>query len=257
MILGKYNASGNDFAIFHSFLSKDRSALARRLCDRFSGVGADGLIVLLPADDSSCDVKWEFYNSDGSVASMCGNGSRAAALYAYENGLASANMRIKTLAGIIEASISDDISDKKLVEVALTSPKKLRDSFSEQGWQWHFYDTGVPHLITFTQDLNDFDKELARHMRHKYNANVNYALIQNNESIKVRTFERGVEDETMACGTGMAASFYAGYDLGELNASINVYPKSNELLFLRFENGKIYFKGVLSHSFDAVIKDAF
>ena len=83
----KYNASGNDFVIFHSFVSKDRSELAKILCDRFNGIGADGLIVLLPFENG---LKWEFYNNDGSYAAMCGNGARAALSYAAHNDLTNA-----------------------------------------------------------------------------------------------------------------------------------------------------------------------
>lgn len=278
MIVSKYNASGNDFVVFSSFLDNDRSALAKNLCDRFNGVGADGLIVILPANDEKCDIRWEFYNSDGSVASMCGNGSRAAALYAYFQGLANENMRIKTGAGIIKAKIfknenlcqnaseilnksqneisgqnPSQINKSMLVEVELTSPKKLNESFNENGKTWYFYDTGVPHLITFSKNLAEFDLDLAKKMRQKHNANVNFALIKDSQNIAVRTYERGVENETMACGTGMAASFLAGFELGLVKAEICVQPKSNEKLFLRFEEGKIYFKGEVKKCFDAVL----
>ena len=87
MKISKYCASGNDFVIITAFSNKNRSLLAKKLCDRFNGVGADGLIIILP--DTNNDFKWEFYNSDGSVAKMCGNGARAAFMYAYENNLIS------------------------------------------------------------------------------------------------------------------------------------------------------------------------
>lgn len=268
MIVSKYNASGNDFVIFSSFLAGNRSALAKKLCDRFSGVGADGLIVILPANDENCDIRWEFYNSDGSQALMCGNGSRAAGLYAYMQGLTGQKLRLKTGAGIINAQVFADKTTNKnpnknlaqepldtansmLVEVALTNPKKLSQSFDENGKTWHFYDTGVPHLITFIQNLADFDLDLAKKMREKHNANVNFALIKDSQNIAVRTYERGVENETMACGTGMAASFYAAFELGLVKNQISVRPKSNEELFLRFDE-KIYFKGAVIKCFDAI-----
>ncbi|CUU69964.1 diaminopimelate epimerase [Campylobacter hyointestinalis] len=245
MQLSKYNASGNDFVIFHTFIGKDRSLLARRLCDRFSGVGADGLIVLLP--DTQNDFKWEFYNSDGSGAEMCGNGSRAAALYAKNNGLCDDECRFLTEAGVIKASI-----EKDLVEVALTSPKKLKEPFIEGGFKWHFYDTGVPHLVTFVTNLDKFDLQICANMRKKYNANVNFAKFES-ESLKVRTFERGVENETNACGTGMAASFYAGFDTKIFGRGLKVNPKSGEDLWLRFDDDIIYFKGMVKHCFDTTI----
>ena len=96
MQIAKYNANGNDFIIFHTFIEADRSALAQQLCHRQSGIGADGLIVLLP--HAEYDFKWQFYNSDGSPASMCGNGTRACAHYAFTNHLAEASMRFHHMA---------------------------------------------------------------------------------------------------------------------------------------------------------------
>ena len=208
MKISKYNASGNDFAIFHTFTHKDRGNLAKQICDRFSGVGADGLIVLVPinGDQNSkkeCDFAWEFYNSDGSAATMCGNGSRAAALYAYENELGGAKMSFLTGAGKIVANIYDDG-----VEIAFSRAKMVQKSFKEAGRTWHFYDTGVPHLVNFVENLDEFDLNLARTMREKYNANVNFATILPSCEIVVRTYERGVENDTNACGRSTAPRFW-------------------------------------------------
>jgi diaminopimelate epimerase len=112
MVVSKYSASGNDFVIFHTFRKIDRSNLAKILCDRFNGVGADGLIVILP--HSEYDFEWQFYNADGSEASMCGNGSRAAAHYAYVNNLADKKMKFLTGAGVIEAEVDGDIVKSQL-----------------------------------------------------------------------------------------------------------------------------------------------
>ncbi|MDO5046490.1 diaminopimelate epimerase [Campylobacter sp.] len=242
MRVSKYNASGNDFVIFHTFVSKDRSELAKRLCDRFNGIGADGLIVLLPYENG---VKWEFYNNDGSYAAMCGNGSRAALLYAFKNSLTQANTSLLTGAGVISGSVDGD-----MVEVELTKPVGLADKFSEEGREWYFYDTGVPHLVTFCENLSEFDPNLARKMRQKHNTNVNFAKVEG-ENLLVRTYERGVEAETNACGTGMAACFYAGVKNLILKERICVFPKSGEELGLRLEDEKIFFKGRVRHCFDA------
>lgn len=257
MRVSKYNASGNDFVIFHSFVSADRSELARRLCDRFNGVGADGLIVLLPFESG---IKWEFYNSDGSYAAMCGNGTRAAFLYAFKNSLTNANAKLLTGAGVISGSVDGDT-----VEVELTSPVRLADKFNKEGREWYFYDTGVPHLVSFCDNLSEFDLNLASKMRQKHNANVNFAEFDG-KNLLVRTYERGVEAETNACGTGMAACFYAGieakiYDVlinpnqsasdKKPDYAVNVIPKSGENLGLRLYEGKIFFKGRVRHCFDA------
>jgi len=247
MQVSKYSASGNDFVIFHTFSEKDRSSLAKELCHRQNGVGADGLIVLLPSCEEEYDFKWQFYNSDGSEASMCGNGSRAVAHYAYENGLCDKKMSFLTGAGIIEAEVDEDI-----VQTTLTDTKIVKESISENGKSWDIYDTGVPHLVTFTDDLESYSKDEARMLRQKYNANVNYALIKD-EKMYVRTYERGVEDETLACGTGMAACFYSAFKKGLVKDSVEVYPKSKERLILTYKNNKIYFKGKVVRIFDIII----
>jgi diaminopimelate epimerase len=118
------------------------------------------------------------------------------------------------------------------------------------GLTWYFYDTGVPHLVTFVDDVARFDKEIARTMRYAYNANVNYVCVRD-KALHVRTYERGVEDETLACGTGMAASFYAAYLLGKVDERAKVYPASQEELYLRIENQKLFFKGHVQKVFEA------
>ncbi len=236
MQLVKYSASGNDFVIFHAFKKRDRSAIARMVCDRYEGIGADGLIVLLPHE--IYDFVWEFYNADGSVAAMCGNGSRAAAHYAYSFGLAAEQMRFLTLAGVIEAQVKGDV-----VESQLTEHKIVRKDIEEFGKKWWLIDTGVPHLVTFVENLKQFDKEKAKILRNKYNANVNYAIIADQKKIGVRTYERGVEDETLACGTGMAACFVRAMSEGKVGEDAHLLPKSGEELAIRFEQGRLYFKG--------------
>lgn len=243
MHLVKYSASGNDFVLFHTFTSKDRSELARKLCDRQEGIGADGLIVLLP--HSEHDFEWQFYNSDGSVASMCGNGSRAAAHYAYSYGLAPKHMRFLTGAGVIEASVEDNV-----VESQLTEPKILRRDIVENGKEWWLIDTGVPHLVTIVEDLEQFDKDECARLRNKYDANVNYGIITGLEKIGVRTFERGVEDETLACGTGMAATALRAMQEGKVASCVNVQPKSGEILTIRYEKNRLYLKGEVRKIFE-------
>jgi diaminopimelate epimerase len=235
MNVAKYSANGNDFVLFHSFIKKDRSNLAKEICDRQNGIGADGLIVLVPHDIH--DFEWEFYNSDGSTAEMCGNGSRACAHYAYSNGLAPSQMSFVTLAGVIHAEV-----DGNLVKSSLTPPKILDKEINESGKSWWKIDTGVPHLITFDGDFNNFDIAKARELRYKYNANVNIAIIKE-DGLHVRTYERGVEDETLACGTGMASAFYRAFSEGKLANETKVFPKSGETLTLGFADETITFSG--------------
>ena len=243
MQISKYSANGNDFVIFHSDSKQDRSSLAQKLCHRQDGIGADGLIVILPHDEY--DFEWQFYNSDGSEADMCGNGSRAAAHYAVKNKLANNDMSFLTGAGVINANVDGD-----MVLSELTPPKILDKIVETNGKSWWLIDTGVPHLVNFTQTIEEFDILEARLLRHEYNANVNIAFVDENKNLKVRTYERGVEDETLACGTGMAACYYRALMEEKIERSIEVYPRSGDTLYLGMNDRTITFKGKVKNTFE-------
>ena len=251
MMLSKYSANGNDFVIFHALEKKDRSSLAKELCDRQNGVGADGLIVLIP--HNKYDFEWEFYNNDGSHADMCGNGSRACTHYAYINDIASKKMSFLTGAGLISAEVKKAHGKRKAMVLSeLTPPKILDENIEFDGSSWWLIDTGVPHLVKFVEDISEFDLVQAREIRNKYNANVNIAFIDENKNLKVRTYERGVENETLACGTGMAACFYRAFKEGLVSEKIEVYPSSGETLYLGFNGKTITFKGEVVNTFNTV-----
>lgn len=248
MTVTKYNASGNDFVIFHSHKKEDRSELAKRLCARHSGVGADGMVVLVPHDEY--DFEWEFYNSDGSTAPMCGNASRAVAHYACEKGISLGNKaQFLTGAGVISGTVNGDY-----VVTDMITPKILDHSIEEFERVWWFIDTGVPHLVTFVEDISMFDIEIAKMLRYKYNANVNIAFVDiNNDSIQVRTYERGVENETLACGTGMVACFVRANSEKLVGNDVKVYPKSNEEIYISLIDNIYKFGGRISKVFDAEV----
>ncbi|MBW6489128.1 diaminopimelate epimerase [Sulfurimonas sp.] len=250
MRVSKYSANGNDFVIFHTFIKKERSSLAKKLCHRQDGVGADGLIVLVPYEKndaqknkSKIDFEWQFYNSDGSEAEMCGNGSRACAHYAFTNELAPSKMSFLTLAGVINAEVDGD-----MVQSELTPPKILDTEIEHNGKKWWKIDTGVPHLVYLTDNIEEFDIDEARELRHKYNANVNIAYVDG-EALRVRTYERGVENETLACGTGMAASFYRALQENLVGKNIKVHPRSGDTLYLGVNERTITFKGEVKRVF--------
>ncbi|MDF1880806.1 diaminopimelate epimerase [Sulfurimonas sp. MAG313] len=245
MQVSKYTANGNDFVIFHTFIKKDFSNLAKKLCHRQEGIGADGLIVIVPHE--TLDFEWCFYNADGSSAEMCGNGTRACAHYAFNNDLAPAQMRYLTLAGEIAC-----IVDGFRVQSDLTPPQILDEKIIENGKSWWLINTGVPHLVTFDADTSNFDLKEAQELRYKYNCNVNIASIEDGY-IKVRTYERGVEDETLACGTGMAACFYRAYQEKQIGEQSMVKPTSNDELFLGIKNGIITFTGDVREVFRTTI----
>jgi len=241
MKVSKYSANGNDFVIFHSDEKIDRGELAKKICHRQDGVGADGLIVLVPHE--KYNFEWQFYNSDGSTAEMCGNGSRACAHYAFKHSLAPKKMSFLTGAGVINAEVDGD-----MVLSELTPPKILEKDILFGGKNWWRLDTGVPHMVSFTDDIEKFDILEARELRYKYNSNVNIAFVDG-DNLRVRTYERGVEDETLACGTGMSACFYRALQEGLVTDSIEVYPKSGDTLYLGMNDRTITFKGKVKNTF--------
>lgn len=249
MQISKYSASGNDFVIFHAFEKRDRGELAKILCHRQEGIGADGMVVVLPHD--KYDFQWQFYNCDGSEASMCGNASRAVAHYAYNNGLAKQTTSFLTDNGVIKAKVEGDVVESQMAKV-----KKLSEPFERYGFTWYFYDSGVPHLVSLVDDIQKsweeaLEKEIIQTMRHDYNANVNFVTL--GDALYVRTYERGVEAETLACGTGMVACFLALLQNNIIKTnSMQVYPKSGALLEVRQENNALFFKGAVKKVFECV-----
>ncbi len=246
MHVTKYNASGNDFIIFHDEKKRDRHALAQVLCHRQSGVGADGMVVLVPHPEY--DFEWEFYNSDGSEATMCGNATRAVAHYAIEHGISiNGEAEFLTGAGVIRVTVNGDYAVTQMLE-----PKILKKDIEEFGKNWWLIDTGVPHLVTEVKKIEDFNLKEARELREKYDANVNIYMI-NEDGIYVRTYERGVEGETLACGTGIMASFVRSHGEGKVKDVTAVYPKSGEELYMEYDGRGYRFGGRVTKTFIAEI----
>ena len=247
MQVAKYSANGNDFVLFHAPMREDYTQLAREICHRQDGVGADGLIVVIP--HSEYDFEWLFYNSDGSHADMCGNGSRACAHYAYVHELAPKEMAFLTGAGVIHAVVGEGDTRSAMVLSELTPPEILDTSIEHNGKSWWLLNTGVPHLVCIKESVEEFDIQEARELRYKYNANVNICALEG-ENLRVRTYERGVEAETLACGTGMAACFYRALQEKKVQESIEVYPTSGETLYLGMNERTITFKGRVKNIFN-------
>ncbi len=244
MTVTKYSANGNDFVMFVAKEKKDRSNLAKVLCHRQNGVGADGLVVLVPHKEY--DFEWEFYNSDGSIANMCGNASRAVAHFAHEEGISKdGTSEFLTGAGVIRATINGLYVVSDMVE-----PDIIRKDIEEDGEIWWLIDSGVPHLVAIRDSIDEFDIEQARRLRHKYDCNVNICTVKD-DTMYVRTYERGVEDETLACGTGMVASFIRNYKENRVPEQVRVFPKSGDELYVSYENGIYRFGGKVTKTFVA------
>ena len=244
MTVTKYSANGNDFIIFIAQEHADRSELAQKLCHRQNGVGADGMVVVLP--HKRYDFEWEFYNSDGSEADMCGNASRAVAHFAHEKGISKeGKAEFLTGAGVIRATINGLYVVSDMVE-----PDIQRDDIEENGERWWLIDSGVPHLVAVRENIDNFDLAEARRLREKYDANVNICRLDGN-TLYVRTYERGVEDETLACGTGMVACFIRLHKEGKVPDQVKVHPKSGDELYVSYEEGVYRFGGKVTKTFIA------
>ncbi len=254
----KMQGSGNDFILIDSrrgiLKGKNLKDLAKAVCDRHYSVGADGLIVIVPS--RKADFKWRFLNADGSEAEMCGNGSRCAARFAYIKKIAKKDMAFETLAGVIRAEVK-----QKTVRVQLTDAEGLRMNIAvplETGTRMgHFINTGVPHLVYLSKDLDGEDVErIGRTTRfHELfkpaGTNVNFIRIEGPRRLGIRTYERGVEAETLACGTGSVAGALVAGSLGLVSSPVEVVPRSGERLMVSFERsaggfGGIYLEGEAS-----------
>ena len=209
----KMSGSGNDFIIIDNRQAVVPEKRLREMivgsCRRKLSVGADGLILIESAD--SVDFRWRFFNADGSVAEMCGNGARCAARFAFLHGIAGRRMAFDTLAGTIAAEVSD-----ASVKIRMTDPGELttdiRLDLPGTSVTACSINTGVPHAVVMVDAIDAVDVvALGRAIRHHAafapaGTNANFVQIGDDGRISIRTYERGVEDETLACGTGNAAA---------------------------------------------------
>jgi diaminopimelate epimerase len=238
----KMQGSGNDFILIDNhrgvLKGKNLKDVALAVCNRHYSVGADGLIVIVPS--RKADFKWRFFNADGSEAEMCGNGSRCAARFAYLKKIAAKNMTFETLAGPISAQVKND-----RVTVQLTDAFGLRMNIAiplEGGLRMgHFINTGVPHLVYLTKNIDDEDVErIGRATRYHEifkpaGANVNFIQINGPHKLRIRTYERGVEGETLACGTGSVAAALIAGSIGAVSSPVEVTTRSGEKLTVSYE----------------------
>jgi diaminopimelate epimerase len=238
----KMQGSGNDFVLIDNrrgvLKKKNLKDVALAVCNRHYSVGADGLIVIVPSRKE--DFKWRFFNADGSEAEMCGNGSRCAARFAYLKKIAAKNMTFETLAGPISAQVKND-----RVTVQLTDAFGLRMNIAiplEGGLRMgHFINTGVPHLVYLTKNIDNEDVErIGRATRYHEifkpaGANVNFIQIIGPHKLRIRTYERGVEGETLACGTGSVAAALIAGSIGAVSSPVEVTTRSREKLTVSYE----------------------
>ena len=237
----KMNGAGNDFVLIDDRaqslrLTRDQIV---RLCDRHRGIGADGVILLKPCVSQKADWAWEFYNNDGSAGEMCGNGARCFARFVQKLTAVNGGFTFETQAGIITANL-----ERQRVTVNLTPPRDLR--LSEQlrlsvGVQTvHSLNTGVPHAVLFVPDadkamIQQLGPEIRRHPHFApKGTNVNFVQVLGPGQIRVRTFERGVEGETLACGTGVTASALVASRIHNFRSPVKVQVQGGDQLQVSF-----------------------
>lgn len=254
----KYQGTGNDFVMVdnrQNILPKNNTKLIKSLCDRKFGIGADGLILLEEPDNSLDDFKMVYFNADGRESSMCGNGGRCIVAFAKFLGIVKDKANFTAIDGFHEATIENDLVGLRMMNVEEVEEKD--DAI--------FLNTGSPHHVIFTKEVAAVDlKKVGAAIRYSEEykdiggTNVNFVEPVDKATFKVRTYERGVEDETLSCGTGVTAVALAAFATGKIDShsvhletmggllSVSFDPKENH-----FENiwltgpAKQVFKGII------------
>ena len=238
----KMVGAGNDFVVIDNRdgvipEGSSRGELIRSWCTRRLGVGADG--ALLVETDEPTDFRMRYYNADGGEAEMCGNGGRCIARFAYINGIVSEKMTFTSMAGVHEAEILDSE-----VKLGMTPPCDiaLHESLDIDGvlHEVHLINTGVPHVIEFVDDVDSVDvtgtgSAVRYHERFQpAGTNANFVQLVDERTFRIRTYERGVEDETLACGTGTTGAAILGSLLGRFSSPVTGITRSGLPLTIHF-----------------------
>jgi len=199
----KYHGCGNDFIIINNLSNtfpKTSIDTIKNLCDRNLGIGADGLILINECKSQAFEMV--YYNSDGKISTMCGNGGRCAMHYSHLNGISAKKSKFLACDGIHDGDVSDNFVRISLKDV--NKYKFIKDDI--------YIDTGSPHLVKIIEDVSNINiLEISRSIQKLEDfksdgVNVNYVSVINEDTIQLRTYERGVENETLSCGTGAVAA---------------------------------------------------
>lgn len=247
----KMSGCGNDFIIIDNRRSVvpvgNLPGFAAKVCRRKMSVGADGLILIETSD--AVDFKWRFYNADGSAAEMCGNGARCVARFALLNGIAREQMQFETLAGIIKARVTGEQAEVQMTDPVDFIPAVEIDT-GRGTVAFSSINTGVPHVVMEVDGLDNVDVvDLGRRIRqHSHFApagtNVNFMARDADGVWAVRTYERGVEDETLACGTGVCAAALVLAYQKSLASPIVLKTRSGSMLKVHFKRKLKEFKDI-------------
>jgi diaminopimelate epimerase len=250
----KYHGAGNDFVIFDDtrlkFPMEDQKFI-KHLCEHRLGVGADGVILLQPSEKA--DFRMRIFNADGKEAAQCGNGLRCLVDFIQHMGHPLPNLSIETQERIVQCSWEGD-----QITVDLGAYIWAHDNFPIGSFSLQLVHTGVPHVVAFVKDLAipDFQLVASKLRFHKafapQGANVNFAQMKG-DKIYTRTYERGVEEETLACGTGAAAVAVAAMKKYQLKNPICIVPASREELFVEVTSQTVRLRGLATFVFHGSI----
>lgn len=249
----KLSGAGNDFVIINNLNqvvdSTDSTFMnfVTKVCQRRMSVGADGVLLVEPSED--VDFRMRYFNADGGEVETCGNGARCISKFAFLNGIVSEQMRFLTNAGIYEAEIVGDNVKVRMsdpADIRINVPLRLEGGVHNVG----FANSGVPHVVFFVDDLETTDVfDLGQQTRYHNDfkpagTNANFIRIHSQELIEIRTYERGVENETLACGTGSIASAIVSATLGKVKSPVSVKTASGVVLKIHFDLEKDAAKNV-------------
>ncbi len=241
----KLHGNGNDFILIDEHnheVIHEKSDFATKYCDRRFGIGADGVLYLVSSEKA--DIGMCIFNSDGTEAEMCGNGIRCLVKYAFDEGYIKENATVETLAGILSVSLRTE--DKTWITVNMGKPQYAREKIPAKGSgvkefleiAMHGYivsavNTGVPHAVIFVDSLDLDLMSIAPGIRNDpifpKGTNVNFVVVDSVSEITIRTYERGVEAETLSCGTGAVACAAVAHRLGKTSDKVKVNTKGGEL----------------------------
>lgn len=274
----KMHGLGNDFVFIEDKTGQDKdyTALARAMCNRHTGIGADGLIVIV--DSRVADVCMRIINSDGSEAEMCGNGIRCFAKYVYDSGIIEKKQfTVETPAGIMEPEITVGADNKaELITINMGRPSFNRSEIPMEGadgrvlnedlcvdgenWKITSLLMGVPHTVTYVDDVDTVDIEKIGPLFEKHEAfpkhtNINFAQQMDDRTVKVRTWERGA-GATLACGTGSCSVAVASFLNGRTGREVDIQlPLGTLHIEYREEDGNVYMTGPAAVSFTGTWPD--
>jgi len=251
----KLHGNGNDFILIDEYdgeIIPDKPGFAATYCDRRFGIGADGVLFLSKSEHA--DLRMRLFQPDRSEAEMCGNGIRCLVRYAIDEGYITGASTIETLAGIMEIDL-----DSEWIKVNMGTPASGGIEHLE-GYEVYSTNTGVPHAIIFVDDLEIAIDEIAPAIRYApvfpKGANVNFVKVENTSEITIRTYERGVEGETLSCGTGAVASAYVAHRIGKTGDRVVVHTAGGSLRISLAADGEAFMEGAAVRVFDGTVDPA-